>query len=145
MKNRLEKIRESLGISQSELSRRSGVSQAYISRLEKGSERPPGVDIAAALATALGVHTEQVFPRLPRGASESRQEFFARTYPELSKSLDPVDALRFSIGLACMTDDMFQSLCSWNKPMKWTEVTKIVFAFLKSIGRQAKLDELMED
>ena len=145
MKNRLAQIRKKVGLSQSELSRRSNVTQQYISVLEADPERIPGVDIAAALATALGVHTEQVFPRIPKSGSESREAYFSRCYPELVKSLDQVDALRFSIALASMSDTMFRGLCSWQKPLAWAEVMETVFTFLKAIARRAKLDELMKE
>ena len=145
MKNRLAQIRKKVGLSQSELSRRSKVTQQYISVLEADPERIPGVDIAAALATALGVHAEQVFPRIPRSASESRAEYFKRCYPELIKSLNEVDALRVSVALSCMDDSGFQTLCSWNKPLKWDQVLEFVFCFLKAIARRARLDELMKE
>ncbi|MBF8255112.1 MAG: Helix-turn-helix domain [Anaerolineales bacterium] len=42
-------------MTQHELSRRSGVSQGYISQLEHGSHGSPAVDTAICLAEALGV------------------------------------------------------------------------------------------
>ena len=52
---RLQALRERRGLSQAELARRSGVSQATISRIEAGKTR--GVDLVTLdrLARALGV------------------------------------------------------------------------------------------
>jgi transcriptional regulator with XRE-family HTH domain len=142
--NRLAEIRKRNGFTQARLARESRVSLAYVQQLEQGGGMA-GVDIAEALGRALRVDGELLFPRVPRRASESRQEFFARTFPELAGSLNEVDALRLSMALASMDDNMFQTLCSWNKPMKWDEVIKLAFCFLKAIARRAKLDELMEE
>ncbi len=48
----LHEIREEKGLSQSELARRSGVSQAFISQIEKG-EKVPTIFIAKRIAMAL--------------------------------------------------------------------------------------------
>lgn len=51
---RLRLLRDRQGWSQSELARRSGVSQTYISELEAGKKQPT-VPIVRRLAAALGV------------------------------------------------------------------------------------------
>lgn len=51
----LKKIREAKGLSQAELSRRSGVSQSYISEVEKGIKNVR-VQILIQLAEALECH-----------------------------------------------------------------------------------------
>jgi transcriptional regulator with XRE-family HTH domain len=50
---RLREERTARGWSQSELGRRSHVDQAYISQIEKGSIKDPGVSKARALENAL--------------------------------------------------------------------------------------------
>lgn len=51
----LKQLRESLGITQMELARRSGVRQSTICDIEVGRTKGPTLRIAAKLATALGV------------------------------------------------------------------------------------------
>lgn len=142
--NRLSEFRKRQGLSQARLASQSGVSHSYIAQLEQGGGLA-GVDIADALARVLAVDPDQLFPRVPRRSSESRQEFFARCYPELVSSLNQVDALRFSIALASMSDSMFQSLTSAKTPLPWPQVIELVFCFLRAIGRQARLEELMKE
>lgn len=48
-------IRESLGISPSELATKSGLSQAYISKLEDGQYQSPSLKTCRALAVGLGM------------------------------------------------------------------------------------------
>ncbi len=52
-------IREEKGLSQIELAKRSGVSQAFISQIEKG-EKVPTVFIAKKLATALDITVDEM-------------------------------------------------------------------------------------
>jgi transcriptional regulator with XRE-family HTH domain len=52
---RLKQTRESRGLSQAQLGRVSGVGQAYISSLEAGRQRNPGIETLRKLAKALGV------------------------------------------------------------------------------------------
>jgi ribosome-binding protein aMBF1 (putative translation factor) len=56
---RIRTIRESLGMSQTSLSARAGISQGYISQIE-ADEREPTLSIAARLATALGVSVDDL-------------------------------------------------------------------------------------
>jgi transcriptional regulator with XRE-family HTH domain len=142
--NRLSEVRRKSGLSQARLASQSGVSHSYIAQLEQGGGMA-GIDIAEALARVLAVDPEQLFPRVPRRASERRQEFFARCYPELAGSLNETDALRFSIALSSMDDSMFRSLCSTKKPLPWSQVRELISCFLKAIARRARLDELMKE
>lgn len=50
----VKQIREEIGISQAELSRRSGVKQQNISKIESGENRNPGIETLNALAMAMG-------------------------------------------------------------------------------------------
>lgn len=52
--NRIEEIREQVGLSQSALARAVGISQSAISQIEAG-ERNPSFDMLRSLAKALGV------------------------------------------------------------------------------------------
>jgi transcriptional regulator with XRE-family HTH domain len=52
---RLKHTRASRGLSQAQLGRVSGVGQAYISSLEAGRQRNPGIETLRKLAKALGV------------------------------------------------------------------------------------------
>lgn len=52
MQLKLHQLREEKGLSQIELAKRSGVSQPFISQIEKG-ERVPSVFIAKKIAVAL--------------------------------------------------------------------------------------------
>lgn len=57
---RLADIRKSSGLSQQELSRRSGVKQGIISLIESGTTQFPRVDTAAKLARALGCTVDEL-------------------------------------------------------------------------------------
>lgn len=57
---RLADIRKSSGLSQQELSRRSGVKQGIISLIESGATQFPRVDTAAKLARALGCTVDEL-------------------------------------------------------------------------------------
>ena len=64
---RLLELREKQGWTQAELSAVSGVSQQFISAVERG-ERIPNVYIALKLATALGVTVEEMVEATINGA-----------------------------------------------------------------------------
>jgi transcriptional regulator with XRE-family HTH domain len=51
----LKKLRERKGISQLELARRAKVGQGYISELEAGQKKNPGLETLRKIAKALGV------------------------------------------------------------------------------------------
>ena len=64
---RLRTVRESLGLSQLELSRRSGIAQESLSRIETG-RRDPRLGMLQRLARGMGLSLEQLMGRLS-GAS----------------------------------------------------------------------------
>lgn len=66
----IRKHRERLGISQSELSRRSGVDVSALNRYETGCARP-GPMRARKLAAALGVDVETIAPHLSASKPEA--------------------------------------------------------------------------
>ena len=51
----LKRLRESKGLSQLQLAKRADVAQAYISEMEAGDKRNPGIETLRKLAKALGV------------------------------------------------------------------------------------------
>jgi transcriptional regulator with XRE-family HTH domain len=51
----LRRLRERRDMSQAELARKSKVPQGYISALESGEKKNPGLDVLKRLARALGV------------------------------------------------------------------------------------------
>ena len=51
----LKRVRKEKGLSQLELAKRSRVAQGYISELEAGREKNPGIETLRKLAKALGV------------------------------------------------------------------------------------------
>ena len=51
----LKRLREGKGMSQLELAKRAKVAQGYISDLEAGGKKNPGVETLRKLAKALGV------------------------------------------------------------------------------------------
>lgn len=69
---RLLHARESLGFSQTRLAKRSRVTQAAISRIERGETADPGVFVVAALAKALGIGIDALLQRAPMPASRRR-------------------------------------------------------------------------
>ncbi|MEM4546838.1 MAG: helix-turn-helix transcriptional regulator [Nitrososphaerota archaeon] len=62
----LRKLRKKKEITQKELAERLGVSQPYISMLERG-KRFPTLRIAMKLADIFGVPIEQLFPKRKEG------------------------------------------------------------------------------
>ena len=61
------RMRKVKGWSQSELARRSGVSQAFISSLEGGRRGKATTDVAEALAKALGVTVDDLLREAEEG------------------------------------------------------------------------------
>ncbi len=53
---RLKRLREARGLSQLKLAKRAKVGQVYISELEAGKKRNPGIETVYKLAKALGVN-----------------------------------------------------------------------------------------
>jgi transcriptional regulator with XRE-family HTH domain len=51
----LKRLREKKGISQLALAKRAKVAQAYISEMEAGGKKNPGIETLRKLAKALGV------------------------------------------------------------------------------------------
>jgi transcriptional regulator with XRE-family HTH domain len=51
----IRQVREQKGLSQAELATRAKVAQGYISDLEAGGKKNPGIDVLKRLAKALGV------------------------------------------------------------------------------------------
>ena len=62
MLNNMKHIREAAAMSQSQLADLSGVPQSTIARLEKDPESDPKVSHCHALASALGVTVDELFP-----------------------------------------------------------------------------------
>lgn len=58
---RIKEVREKLGISQEELSRKSGVSRAIISGLETGNIKCTTTKTLLKVADALGVSVSSIF------------------------------------------------------------------------------------
>ena len=57
----LRQKREELGISQQELSSRSGVSQQSISLIEIGARKNPGIETLYRLAKAMGCEVKDIY------------------------------------------------------------------------------------
>ena len=64
---RLRTLRESLGLSQLELSRRSGIAQESLSRIET-DRRDPRLGTLQRLARGLGLSLDQLMGRLSGGS-----------------------------------------------------------------------------
>ena len=88
MASELKKLRESKGLSQRELARRSGVSTATINRLEQGNDRPSFKD-AKKLADVLALDPKELIaqPKVTRNA-----EFAIHRFPRVQSAIDAVIA-----------------------------------------------------
>ena len=88
MASELKKLRESKGLSQRELSRRSGVPTATINRLEQGNDRPSFKD-ATKLADALALDPKELIaqPKVTRNA-----KFAIDRFPRVQSAIDAVIA-----------------------------------------------------
>jgi transcriptional regulator with XRE-family HTH domain len=51
----LKRLREKKGLSQAALAKQSGVAQGYISQMEAGEKKNPGIETLKKIAKALGV------------------------------------------------------------------------------------------
>lgn len=69
----LKQLRESKGLTQMELARRSGVPQSTICDIEAGRTKGPTLRVAVKLAAALGVPVERLLPEEVPGCQNSRQ------------------------------------------------------------------------
>src|SRR5437773_6031914 len=70
--NRLKELRRALAWTQQDLSRESGLSRSYISRLEMGDIALPSSEKLKALATALGTTSDDLL--LAAGFLDDRQD-----------------------------------------------------------------------
>lgn len=61
IKNRLKEFRETRGISQEELSERSGLSRTTISKIENNEEVNANIKTVAKLADVFGVAPSEIF------------------------------------------------------------------------------------
>ena len=88
MASELKELRESKGLSQRELARRSGVATATIKRLEQGNDRPSFKD-AKKLADALALDPKELIaqPKVTRNA-----EFAIHRFPRVQSAIDAVIA-----------------------------------------------------
>ena len=108
---RIKSLRTSKGVTQSELSRLTGIDQAEISRIEKGSRRISTDDLAT-IAKHLGVSPAHLIGNgdASRGLSPAIKEFLVKGNPPggliaLAEETSLVDALQ-------ITDREFQILAS---------------------------------
>lgn len=60
LKTVLRQLREAKGMSQLELANRARVAQGYISALEAGDKKNPGLEVLKRLAKALGVSVTEL-------------------------------------------------------------------------------------
>lgn len=73
MTNRFKQQREALGLTQTEVAKRAGVSQVSISELESGKATNPSWDLLASVAHALQAKPEDLMPpRIPGEVGERR-------------------------------------------------------------------------
>jgi putative transcriptional regulator len=61
MGNRVKEFREKLGLSQEQLSDKSGVSRVSISLIESGGTKNPSAKTLYALASAMGTTVDHIF------------------------------------------------------------------------------------
>lgn len=61
MENNIRKIRDELGMKQYELAEKTGLSESYISHLEKGTRDNPTKEVMKKIATALHKEVKDIF------------------------------------------------------------------------------------
>lgn len=71
--NRLREIRESKALTQQELAHSSSVGVSTIQYIERGVSVVPRLDTARALAAALGVAIEEIWPATTQDESSKTQ------------------------------------------------------------------------
>lgn len=57
----LQEVRKNKDVTQKQLSEKTRLSVSYIQKLETGNRKKPSYEVAAKLASALGVKTEELF------------------------------------------------------------------------------------
>ncbi|MFT8343753.1 MAG: helix-turn-helix transcriptional regulator [Clostridium beijerinckii] len=57
----LQKVRKNKDVTQKQLSEKTKLSVSYIQKLETGNRKKPSYEVAAKLAAALEVKTEELF------------------------------------------------------------------------------------
>ena len=84
--NKIKELRGSVGWSQSELARQSGVTSAAISQLEKG-DRIPSLDVSGKLARALKVSVNELTGDDAPSSDElnSKATLFFREFGDISE------------------------------------------------------------
>jgi len=59
---KMKELRDKVGINQTDLAAKVGITQAAISAIEIGLTESPSVDVAQKIAMALGTTVEELFP-----------------------------------------------------------------------------------
>jgi transcriptional regulator with XRE-family HTH domain len=59
----VKRLRKARNLTQEQLAKKAGVTQGYISQLEAGTRKDPGVKVALRLAQALGVPVTELLLR----------------------------------------------------------------------------------
>ncbi len=72
--NHLKQLREAAGLTQFELAVKAGLNLSAITQIESGRRRSPRIDTCRAIAVALGVTVDDIWPTTPdeSGAAEVR-------------------------------------------------------------------------
>ncbi|QDR80571.1 helix-turn-helix domain-containing protein [Sporomusa termitida] len=69
----LEKLRNSKNMSQQKLAKATGLTQGYISELERGAKKNPGQVVIKKLAVALNVSTDMILGLFPDTLPDTKE------------------------------------------------------------------------
>ena len=133
MRLRLQSVRERLFVTQEELSERTGMSRATISRLENHRQRPR-ISTVRKLAEALGVQPEALFPHgasdvigvLPRPAKTPTKPERETWQAWWSETIDPSELLTREEVLSQLEQDGV--IVSTEDLRNWQRIGAIPFA-----------------
>ncbi|MCM8822709.1 MAG: helix-turn-helix transcriptional regulator [Candidatus Omnitrophica bacterium] len=84
----VKKVRKSAGITQEELSRKTGLDPSFISHIERGTKKA-SIETIFKIANALQVPLEELFSQIPRANSYKDKNFsFGKRIEMLVKDSD---------------------------------------------------------
>lgn len=83
-------LRKAVGWTQSELARRSGITSAAISQIEKGN-RWPSLEVIIKLRNALNVSILEFIEEPPYSQTQRELETFYRKYQDIRNALSKAD------------------------------------------------------
>ncbi|HOL35918.1 MAG TPA: helix-turn-helix transcriptional regulator [bacterium] len=85
--NSIRKIRKAMGMTQEELSSKTGISSSFLSHIERGTKKA-SIETIYKIANALQVPIEKLFAEIPVPADKYKNDTFVKRIGTLVKDKD---------------------------------------------------------